>query len=416
MGERGAFWSGMKKVKPYLAMVSLQFGYAGMYIITLVSLNHGMSHYILAVYRHVVATLLIAPFAFVLERKIRPKLTLPIFLRIMVLGFLEPVLDQNLYYVGMKSTSATFASATVNVLPAVTFIMALAFRLEKVNVKKIQSLAKVIGTAVTVAGAMVMTLYKGPIIDIIRSGGTSHHHAGGSTPNGSADQHWVTGTLMLLASCCGWSGFFILQSFTLKKYPAELSLTALICLMGSVEGAAVSLVMERDMSVWQISWDSRLLAAVYSGVVCSGIAYYVQGVVIKERGPVFVTCFSPLSMIITAALGAIVLAEKIHLGSIIGAIFIVVGLYTVVWGKSKDHQTESTPLMLDEKVPTSELPITDVRSSNGEHKVHKQVEIPRISGNNRLQDQEDSSNTTDTRISHVGQHLSVQLSLSPTTR
>jgi hypothetical protein len=63
---------GLKKVKHYLAMVSLQFGYAGMYIITMVSLKHGMSHYILAVYRHVVATLVIAPFAFVLERSLSP--------------------------------------------------------------------------------------------------------------------------------------------------------------------------------------------------------------------------------------------------------------------------------------------------------------------------------------------------------
>jgi hypothetical protein len=54
------------------------------------------------------------------------------------------------------------------------------------------------------------------------------------------------------------------QSFTLKKYPAELSLTAWICLMGTVEGSIVTLVMERDMSVWAIGWDSRLLAAVYS--------------------------------------------------------------------------------------------------------------------------------------------------------
>jgi len=63
---------GLKKVKPYLAMVSLQFGYAGMYIITMVSLKHGMSHYILAVYRHVVATIVIAPFALVLERSLSP--------------------------------------------------------------------------------------------------------------------------------------------------------------------------------------------------------------------------------------------------------------------------------------------------------------------------------------------------------
>lgn len=348
---------GLNKVKPYLAMVSLQFGYAGMYIITMVSLKHGMSHYILAMYRHVVATIVIAPFAFVLERKIRPKLTLPIFLRILALGFLEPVLDQNLYYLGMKYTSATFASATVNALPAITFIMALIFRLETVTFKKLHSAAKVVGTVITVTGAMVMTLYKGPIIDFIRSHGAAHH---GTTSNASGNQHWLTGTLMLLASCCGWAGFFILQSFTLKKYPAELSLTALICMTGMVEGAAVSLVMERDMSAWKIGFDSRLLAAAYSGVVCSGIAYYVQGVVIRKKGPVFVTSFSPLCMIITAALGSIVLSEQIRLGSIIGAVLIVFGLYTVVWGKSKDSISSSTMELTNEKGgPRDQLPIQD---------------------------------------------------------
>ncbi|KAK4793403.1 hypothetical protein SAY86_023838 [Trapa natans] len=148
-------------------------------------------------------------------------------------------------------------------------------------------------------------------------------------------------------------------SFTLKKYPAELSLTALICLMGMVEGAATTLVFERDMTVWQIGWDSKLLAVVYSGVVCSGMAYYVQGFVMKERGPVFVTSFSPFCMIITALLGLVVLSEQIHLGSIIGAIFIVFGLYTVVWGKSKDQRSSPE----EENVGTAlhELPVTDVK-------------------------------------------------------
>ncbi|KAJ9166645.1 hypothetical protein P3X46_021363 [Hevea brasiliensis] len=336
---------GLAKAKPFLAMVSLQFGYSGMYVIAMVSLKHGMSHYILALYRHVVATLVIAPFALVLERKIRPKLTLPIFLRIMVLGFLEPVLDQNLYYLGMKYTSATFASASINVLPAITFILAIIFRLERINVKKVHDVAKIVGTGITVAGAMVMTLYKGPIIDFIMSHGGSHH---GSSTSEPTDQHWVIGTLMLLASCCGWASFFILQSFTLKQYPAELSLTALICLMGMVQGATVSLVMERDPTAWKIGFDSRLLAAAYSGVVCSGIAYYVQAIVIKQRGPVFATSFSPLCMIITAAMGTIILAEQLHLGSVIGAVLIVVGLYTVVWGKSKDRTISTTPALTDE--------------------------------------------------------------------
>ncbi|XP_016172185.1 WAT1-related protein At1g44800-like [Arachis ipaensis] len=109
------------------------------------------------------------------------------------------------------------------------------------------------------------------------------------------------------------------------------------------------------MSVWSIGWDSRLLACVYSGVVCFGIAYYVQGVVTRERGPVFVTSFIPLIMIITAVLGTIVLAEQIHLGSVIGAIVIVCGLYTVVWEKSKDNVNNTEVV----KVEGQELPIRD---------------------------------------------------------
>jgi len=56
------------RCKPYIAMISLQFGYAGMNVITKVSLNHGMSHYVLVVYRHAFATISIAPFALMLER------------------------------------------------------------------------------------------------------------------------------------------------------------------------------------------------------------------------------------------------------------------------------------------------------------------------------------------------------------
>ncbi|XP_010534673.1 PREDICTED: WAT1-related protein At1g21890 [Tarenaya hassleriana] len=355
--EREKMWLGfIKRVKPYVAMVSMQFGYAGMYIITMVSLKHGMNHYVLAVYRHAIATLVIAPFALLYERKIRPKMTVGVFLRIALLGFIEPVLDQNLYYVGMTYTSATFASATANVLPAITFIMALIFRLESVNMKKVRSIAKVVGTAITVSGALFMTLYKGPIIDFINFGsghGGGRGGEGGNHRGAAVDKHWIPGTLMLLGRTFGWSAFFILQSLTLKKYPAELSLTALICLMGTLEGAAVSLVMERDLSAWKIGFDTNLVAAAYSGVVCSGVAYYVQGVVMKERGPVFVATFNPLCVVITAALGVFVLSESIHLGSVIGTVFIIVGLYTVVWGKSKDRMIQD-----DEPSNSGELPIT----------------------------------------------------------
>jgi hypothetical protein len=53
---------------------------------------------------------------------------------------------------------------------------------------------------------------------------------------------------------------------------------------------------------------------VFQGVVCSGVAFYVQGLVTQVRGPVFVTAFQPLCMIITAVLGSTILKEDITLG------------------------------------------------------------------------------------------------------
>lgn len=34
----------------------------------------------------------------------------------------------------------------------------------------------------------------------------------------------------------------------------------------------------------------------------------------KDRGPVFVTAFSPLSMVLVAILSSLILAEQMHLG------------------------------------------------------------------------------------------------------
>lgn len=52
----------------------------------------------------------------------------------------------------------------------------------------------------------------------------------------------------------------------------------------------------------------------FQGIVTSSISYYVQGLVMKKRGPVFATAFSPLMMIIVAIMGSFILAENIFLG------------------------------------------------------------------------------------------------------
>ncbi|KAI6676008.1 hypothetical protein NL676_036804 [Syzygium grande] len=319
----------LESSKPYFAMISLQFGYAGMNIITKVSLNHGMSHYVLVVYRHAFATAVIAPFALIFERKKQPKITFPVFMQIFILALLGPVIDQNFYYAGLKLTSPTFSCAMSNMLPAMTFVMAVIFRMEKIDIKRVKCQAKIIGTVVTVAGAMLMTLYKGPIMEMVwPSGDTS-------------DKDWFLGCILLIIATLAWASLFVLQTKALETYRNhQLSLTSLVCFVGTVQAIAVTFVMEHRSGVWKVGWDMNLLAAAYAGIVTSSISYYVQGLVIKKRGPVFATAFSPLMMIIVAILGSFILAEKIYLGGVIGSVLIVIGLYSVLWGKHKEKQEE----------------------------------------------------------------------------
>ncbi|KAL8133529.1 WAT1-related protein At5g07050-like [Apium graveolens] len=338
MEGKGRFASFLETAKPYIAMVSLQFGYGGMNIITKVSLNRGMSHYVLVVYRHAFATAVIAPFAILLERKIRPKITFSIFMQIFVLGLLGPVIDQNFYYMGLKFTSPTFSCAMSNMLPAMTFVMAVLCRMEILDMKKIRCQAKVVGTAVTVAGAMLMTLYKGNVVNMFWSKYIHPSTYEPTTTAVDADKNWVTGSILLIIATFAWASFFILQNVTMRRYTAPMSLTCLVCFMGTLQSIVVTLVMEHKPDAWAIGFDMNLLAAAYAGIISSSVAYYVQGLVMEKRGPVFVTAFSPLMMIIVAIMGSFILAEKIYLGGILGAILIVMGLYSVLWGKYKEYK------------------------------------------------------------------------------
>ncbi|KAL1531143.1 WAT1-related protein-like protein [Salvia divinorum] len=342
MEAKGCLSNFFEKAKPYIAMTSLQFGYAGMNIITKLSLNRGMSHYVLVVYRHALATAAIAPFALFLERKVRPKINFTIFCQLFVLGLLGPVIDQNLYYAGLKFTSPTFSCAMSNMMPAMTFVMAAIFRMEKLDMKKLRCQAKVAGTIVTVAGAMLMTLYKGHVVKMLWSD-YIHPSKSYDAPVAAAedeDKDWIKGSILLIIATFAWASFFILQVVTLRKYTAQLSLTALICFMGTLQSIVVTFFMEHRPHAWAIGFDMNLLAAAYAGIVSSSIAYYVQGLVMQKTGPVFVTAFSPLMMIMVAIMGSFILAEKIYVGGLLGGALIVVGLYSVLWGKYKDTKEE----------------------------------------------------------------------------
>ncbi|KAK8561814.1 hypothetical protein V6N13_149036 [Hibiscus sabdariffa] len=322
----------LAKFKPYFAVIFLQVSFAGNDVLSKAALNQGLNNYATVVYRHAIATLLMAPFAAIIEKA---------------------VLEQNLYYVGMKYTSATFVAAMYNIIPAITFLMAWILRLEKVNLRSIRGHAKIIGTLATVAGAMVMTMMKGPVLELFRTEARINNH-GVEAINGTDFHDTIKGSLMITAGCFSFVCFVILQAVTLKTYPAELSLTVWICLMGTLEGIVAALVMEKgNAAIWALKWDTKLLTIAYTGIVCSGLAYYIQGVVMKDRGPVFLTAFGPLCLVIVAIMSSLILSEQMFLGRVVGAIIIIVGLYFVLWGKSKENKSQQP--LVEQQIETGKL-------------------------------------------------------------
>ncbi|KAI5442478.1 hypothetical protein KIW84_011514 [Lathyrus oleraceus] len=72
--------------------------------------------------------------------------------------------SQILGYIGINYSSPTLSSAIANLVPAFTFMLAVTFRMEKLAFKSRSSNAKVVGSIISIAGAFVMTFYKGKSI------------------------------------------------------------------------------------------------------------------------------------------------------------------------------------------------------------------------------------------------------------
>ncbi|KAK4476869.1 hypothetical protein RD792_016033, partial [Penstemon davidsonii] len=106
--------------------------------------------------------------------------------------------------------------------------------------------------------------------------------------------------------------------------------------MGSLQAVVYALCTEKDMNQWKLGWDLRLLIVAYMGILGSGIVWGFTMASVRMKGPLFVSVFNPLMLVLVALAGSLLLNEKLHLGSVLGAAIIVSGLYTVLWGKNKE--------------------------------------------------------------------------------
>lgn len=174
-----------------------------------------------------------------------------------------------LYFVGLKSTSPTVACALTNTLPALTFVMAAALKMESVRPGTAAGQAKLVGTAVCVGGSMVIPFYKGAELGLWASPIHWHfaEHSGAPSPAAAAGHSGpgaaVLGDVLIIASCVAWAVWFILHTKMSEGFSAPYTSTAIMCLMAGVQCAGVSAAMDRSLDVWKLGCDIRLYSVLY---------------------------------------------------------------------------------------------------------------------------------------------------------
>ncbi|KAJ8478532.1 hypothetical protein OPV22_022259 [Ensete ventricosum] len=331
----------MDAQKPYLAAVLVQLMYTGFYVMSKAAFDKGVSTFVFIFYRQAAASVLLVPVAVIFERRRSPPLKLVTALKLFLHALIGITCSLNMYNVGLKYTTASVASAATNSVPVFTFFLALLLRMESIKVKSLSGVGKAVGVTLCLVGVAAIAFYRGPRIHPLHLHGHFAHsasqrdHAPANTPKAT----WIEGTFFVIGANLTWSLWLVYQGILLKEYPSKLLLTTLQCLFSTVQSLFVAMAFERDRSKWKLHRDMGLLAILYSGFIVTGVSFYLQSWCVEKKGPVFVAIFTPVSLVFTMICSAIFLGEMITLGSILGGLLMVGGLYSFLWGNSK----ESTP-------------------------------------------------------------------------
>ncbi|PAN46442.1 hypothetical protein PAHAL_9G186200 [Panicum hallii] len=328
-------------------MVLVQFFSILLVLLSKLALHTGMRPFVLLAYRNLIGAAAVAPLALIFERE-------------MIIRKIPNLVEWG--WISLNATFSTNAAYSViflNLIPAVTSLIAIILRVENLVLTSWCGRMKLLGILTCVGGTMMVSLYKGKLVHhpwpahLLRS---QTHTAASPTRH----NNMFVGTLFLCGSCLGYAFWFIVQVKLTKVFPYQYWATTLTCLSGSLQAFAIGILIDPKRSAWTLKWDLQLLTVVYSvrrhamvGVFTTGVAFILMSWAIKRRGPIYLPMFNSLAMIATVVMDSVLLGTSIFLGSILGTLLVILRLYTFLWGKGKELQRAAAGQKADQKQATS---------------------------------------------------------------
>ncbi|KAJ4780198.1 WAT1-related protein [Rhynchospora pubera] len=325
----------LEKWKPAVSMVLVQAFLSGMFLLSKVVITDGMFIFALLTYRSLFGALFILPFAFFYERGAWRKLDLKSLIWITFNAFIGYAVPMSLCFYGLQDTTSSYTIIFVNLIPVVTYILALIFRMETLRLRTLPGSLKIIGTLTCFGGTILVSLYKGRVLHLWPAVVARHHQVVQQNASGT---NQLRGTILLLASSFTFACWYLLQSKVLKVYPYKYWSSMMTCLFGGIQTGLVGIILKRDRKTWQLGWNLQLLTILYTGAFATAGKYSLNSYAVQKRGPSYPPMFNALSVVFTTILGSLLLGDAITIGSILGVIFIIGGLYLFLFAKGKDLQ------------------------------------------------------------------------------
>ncbi|XP_034606914.1 WAT1-related protein At5g64700 isoform X2 [Setaria viridis] len=282
--------------KPPAAMVLVQLIITGLIMLSKVVISRGMFIFALHAYRSAFGTMCILPFAMFYER-----------------GKWKELNWRTLGWICLNSCIG----------------------MEKLQFGTATGSLKVVGVLLAVGGTMLVSLYKGKVLHLW---GSILRHQRYEQPHTA--KHHVRGTILLLGSSFTFASWYPIQSMVNKVYPHKYWSSTATCFLGGLQTTLIGIILRRDRNTWKLGWDLQLLTIVYTAVLATAVRYNLESWAVAKRGPAFPTMFIPLITVFTTMLDSIFLGAAITVGSLLGAVTVIAGLYVFLWGKSKELPTK----------------------------------------------------------------------------
>lgn len=249
----------------------------------------------------------------------------------------------NLCLASLTSASTTFVSGIINVTPIITFVLGLIVRRKT---KRLETLAcrtsvgkmKLAGIMLSIGGVMLLAFWRRIEINFPTKFSFLPQHY----PKTKDHSVQILGLALAIIATFSNATFLTIQAKFKEDIHNIYLIPFMMNLMGAIQSVVYALCVERDWEQWKLGWNIRFWASSFGGVFGSGLTTTLIVWCISEMGPLFVSTFNPIGLILMSLAGSLLLDETLYVTSVVAIVLIIAATLLVLYGKLKEMDNEDT--------------------------------------------------------------------------